>query len=278
MLRLALSLLILMTTFAASAQEHQQVAVLNLTNFNGAKSSRNLLEKEHFDSAFARSLENAGWSVVQTTADACGTGVDCLAAVAKRTGASRVLRITGQGNVQDGYQLNVEAFRPKTTRTEKSIYCETCNPARIAELAAESAQQQLAAVAREVESPTVGPSSPVVVPPPAEGPDPTTGTPPEIEQHASYRWLTWTLLAVAVPFTAYGAWALYKNGETSNPSAAPIAGEPYRERLSSRTLGIVCLASGLGAALFAGVFYILEPTRSTSVALSPSSVDLTVRF
>jgi hypothetical protein len=277
-LRLALSLLILMTTSAAIAQEQQQVAVLNLARFTGTKAARNILEKERFESAFARALESAGWSVLQATDETCSEGVECLGAVAKRTGVSRVIRITGQGNVQDGYQLNVEAFRPKTARTEKSIYCETCNPARIAELAAESAQQQLAAVARETEPTKIGPSSPVLAPAIPEEPDRSTVTPPPSEEHASYRWVSWTLLAVAVPVTAYGAWAIYKDGERSNPAAAPISGEPQRERSSSKTLGIACVAAGLGAALLAGVFYIFEPSKSTSVALSPSSVNVAVRF
>lgn len=278
MLRLALSLLILMTTSAATAQEQQQVAVLDLVRFTGTKAARNILEKERFESAFARALESAGWSVMQATDETCGDGIECLAGVAKRTGVNRVIRITGQGNVQDGYQLNVEAFRPKTTRTEKSIYCETCNPARIAELAAESAQQQLAAVAREPEPSKVGTTSPVLAPATPEEPDRSAVTPPPSEEHASYRWVSWTLLALAVPVTAYGAWAIYKDGDRSNPAAAPISGEPQRERASSKALGIACVASGLGAALVAGVFYIIEPSKSTSVALSPSSVNFAVRF
>lgn len=276
---LGLALLVLMSTSMALAQEQRQVAVLNLIHFNGPKEARNLLEKERFDSFFARSLESAGWSVVQATDDNCGDGVDCLAAIAKRLGVARVIRMTGQGNAQVGYQLNVEAFRPKLARTEKgTLYCDTCNQTRAAELAAADAQKQLAAVARAAGGAEDTPAPPVVTTPtPPSEPDLGVVAPPPSEQPASYRWVAWTLVGTGAAAMAVGGWALSKNeGETGDIKVRD--GRESRPVYSTATLGTACLIGG-GVAAVAGVIWLLAtPSSQAGVAASPNHIALHVRF
>ncbi len=279
MFRLALALLIFTTTSSVSAEEQRQVAVLDLVHFNGTRAARNLLEKERFESAFARSLESAGWLVVQATDESCGEGVDCLAAIAKRLGVARVIRITGQGNAQLGYQLNVEAFRPKLARTEKgTLYCDTCNQTRAAELAADDAQKQLAAVARAAGGAEDTPAPPVLAAPePLPEPDRSIITPPATEQHASSRWIPWTLIGAGAAAMAVGGWALYEN----NKAAGDVSvrdGQKGRPNYSSATIGTACLIAG-GAAVISGTIWLLAtPSSQTGIAASPNHVALHVRF
>ena len=275
----ALGLLLLTAASSVFAEEQRQVAVLDLVHFNGTRPARNLLEKERFESAFARSLEVAGWSVLQATDEGCNEGVDCLAAVAKRLGVSRVVRMTGQGNAQLGYQLNIEAFRPNLARTEKgTLYCDTCNQTRAAELAAEDAQKQLAAVARAAGSAEDTPAPPVLAAPePLPEADRSIVTPPASDQHASYRWVPWTLIGTGAAALAVGGWALYENGKTAG-DVSVRDGQKGRSSYSSAAIGTACLIAG-GVAVISGTIWLLAtPSSQTGIAASPNHVALHVRF
>jgi hypothetical protein len=199
--------------------------------------------------------------------------------LAKRTGADRVLRITGQGSAQYGYKVQIEVFGPRIPRTEKvATFCDTCNPDRMAEIAADYAKQELAAVTREPEAAKEPPRLPIeATPSEIPEPEPSILAQPKLEDPRSLRWVAWSLIGTGAAAMAFGGFVLSQNGARSGDITARD-GRESRRVYSTATLGTACLVSG-GVAAIAGVIWLLAtPSSQAGVAASPNHIALHLRF
>jgi hypothetical protein len=262
-----LAFLLLLTTSQASAQEDanvsRKVAVLDAVKFNATRSSRNLREKERFDTGFERTLGSAGWTAVPVPGETCSSGPDCLPAVSQHVGVGYVLRITGEGNAQYGYRLNIELFSAVTKQTQKgAAFCDICNADRVAEIAGRFAIEQLTAVTKE-ERPK---EQPLPLPAPAPETTPNLVSPPQVSEPSRISWIPWTMIGAGALAMGYGAWALYENGHSAG--SPHLAGARVQhDHYSSITLGIATMAAG-GVLATLGTFWVLATPSSSHVSVS----------
>jgi hypothetical protein len=280
---LAVAILLLSSSQAiAQDQPARRVAVVNAVKFTPIRSGRNLPEHERFDTTFELTLREAGWTVVQTQSTCPVLNAECLASIGEVTGTGYVVRITGEGNVQYGYNLNLEASSTTTAHTENvAAYCDTCTPARIAEIAGRFAIERLNIVLKDEqpaqtarkhsERPTIpAPTQPTE-------PDRNLVAPPTVSPASHISWIPWTLLGVGTATMIYGGWALYEDGR-SKGTARLNTGEGRYERYSSQSLGIATLTAGGALAIAATVWLLIPSRRSTALAVSPDGVLLSGRF
>jgi len=284
-LKPALVLLLATTTAKAFAQEEdnpsRKVAVLDAVKFSAARSSRNLRERERFDAAIEHILGNAGWPTVQVRDQTCNAGADCLPSVSQQAGADYVLRPTGEGNAQYGYNLNIEIFSATTTRILKvAAVCDLCNADRIAEMAGRFALEQLATAQSEERtlSKQRREQRDLAPPPPAPESTPNLVSTPTVAEPQHLSWIPWTMIVTGTAAIAYGAWAAYEDGHPTDAPYHLTARGLERQQRSSKTLGIATIAAGGGLAIAGTLWLLLTPSHSTAVAAGPSYASLTIRF
>jgi hypothetical protein len=212
-----------------------------------------------------------------------------MSKLAKDTGVSYVLHLTGDRNQDDGYNVMVELFRASTAGIDKTMaYCDYCTVERMAEIVGRTALGMLATAAKEDEdlrrNPREQPSAaPVAAVPPTAEPPLLVDTPqplPVAESTLSKSWIPLTMFGVGALTGGYGLWALRKNGESTGSSCLSASAPTKCEHYSSKTVGTVALVGGglLAAVGVAWEIVILVKGTSTSVAIAPNSVSLTTRF
>jgi hypothetical protein len=236
--------------------------------------------RTHLQAALAR--EN--WTVIW----GAGTGDcdhACMSKLADASRAKHVLRLTGDRNQDDGYDVVIELLQPTAADTRKTnAYCDYCTIERMAEVAGRAATQMLASAASE-ETPVLKkesavPAHPPLVPVPPTPPPEPHATPslvtPPAGQPTSHGWLPWTLLAVGAAGVGYGVWAVHEDGKatgTCSPSRTSTC-----DHYHSQTIGIIALTGGGLLAATGVVWEIVRLTRRPEIALSPNAVALTMRF
>ena len=239
------------------------------------------------------SLEKAlgrDWMVVQFAAGAdCARPAECMSKLAKDTGVNYVLRLTGDRNQDDGYNVMVELFRASTAGIDKTMaYCDYCTVERMADVVGRTALGMLATAAKDDEAlkrkSREQPSAvPVAAIPPAAAPPLLADTPqptPVAESTSSKSWIPLTMFGVGALAGGYGLWALRKDGDSTGSSCLSVSAPTKCEHYSSKTTGTLALVGGglLAAAGVAWEIVILVKGTSTSVAIAPDSVALTTRF
>jgi hypothetical protein len=234
--------------------------------------------RTHLEAALAR--EN--WALVRVAgADDCDP--TCEARLVDETGAKYLLRLTGDRNQDDGYDVVVNLVRPArgSTRITKA-YCDYCTIERMADVVGRTATQMLASAASEeppepkiVSDPQLPQQETPVPPSPGPEPNPALATPGP-QPPTGYGWLPWTLIGVGAIAAGYGAWALHEDGKATGTCS--LARTTTCERYDSEGIGIVALAGGGLLAVTGLVWEIVRLTRGPEIAFSPNSVSLTARF
>jgi hypothetical protein len=231
-------------------------------------------------------LAAEGWLVAQgpDIAD-CGTTGECLAKIARDNGVGYVLRVSGQRKREYGYDVSLDLFSLVTGHVRGAVSsCDMCDSQRMSEGAGKAAVDLLAKTVEEEaqvkeEAKRTAPP-PVVVATRVPSPPPVPSPAPPREPRAS--WIPWPMIGVGALGVAYGAWALYKNGQSSgsaHPGPATSYGPEYgRDVYSAKGLGIGTLVGG-GVVLLTGVIWVaVTPSGSAALSAAPHHVALSLRF
>ncbi len=240
----------------------------------------------HLRARIADTLSSKGWMVVQVVSgDDCPEPGECAPALAKETGTHYVLRLSGQRNQDDGYDVRLELFRRnKQEPRETDASCVYCTVERMAGVVGRSAVELLAAAEKDqkdeealAKKPAAAPAAVVVVPPPAPSPPPPMVAPPTVAPASAPTWMPWALAGVGAAAAGFGIYALARNGaSTGSCSDTPI--HTSCDHYSSGTLGVLSLVGG-GVLLATGTVWALTThTHTTTVAVSSNRVALHVRF
>lgn len=273
---------------APSDPSAPRVALVDGVKFIVAGIPKTVNERSRFFATFRQALAAQGWATVDPVADAACTGLgDCLAAVAKLAKADFALRLTGEGNLKHGYTINLELYAVDSAQLRASTtFCDICSTDRVAGIAAEFAGKLLAAAAHD--RPAAKPATKTPVPAMTgtataanlQAPRPGSHAPvmPPPATSSRVPWLPWTVTALGVAGLAYGSWALAKDGDASGPAFASSSSTYVHETYSSKTVGLASVIGG-GVLAAAGIVWLVAtPSKSTTLAASPSRVVLSVRF
>jgi hypothetical protein len=256
------------------AQPLRIVAVIDAVKFPPkAKQAHERLRE-----ALQEALAPKSWFLTERRIADCGGTAEGMAKVARDTGTSYVVRLSGTRTRDDGYDLTVELYTTQSERIASgSAACDRCDLQRINEAASQAVLDLLAAALKEEpprrEAPP--PALPPPTPPPA--PAPALVASPPVPAPAPLRWLPWTLIGSGALAAGYGTWALVKNGDATGSCTQQPDGL-HCARYSSGILGAGLLVGG-GALVVAGTFWLLvTPSHSAGVTASPNHVALHVRF
>jgi hypothetical protein len=235
---------------------------------------------ERFKAVLEDALTAKGWAFVPTTPSAeCGAQAECLPKVAKQTTTNYVLRLSGNQNRDDGYDITLELFQSSTSHIERSMtYCDYCDVDRMGGVVSHLAVEMLAHAFQEDASAKVAQKPPEQAPPPV-GPAPPANlvSPPTTSEPPALSWAPWTLMGAGALAVGYGILALHRDGKPSGSCSASTLGKSC-ESYETRTLGIAGIVGG-GALAMAGVIWkITTPTHTTTVSASPTHLALSVRF
>jgi hypothetical protein len=263
---------------AAFAQPLRIVAVIDAVKFPPkAKQAHERLRE-----ALQEALAPKSWFLAEQRRIAdCGGTLECMGKVARETGTSYVVRLSGTRTRDDGYDLTVELYTAQSTSIESgSAVCDHCDLQRINEAAGKTVLDLLAGALKAEAARKEAKKAPPALPPPAPPPPPPTPelvTPPPAPAPTSVRWLPWTLIGVGAIAAGYGTWALVKNGSATGSCTEQPSGL-HCAHYSSGILGAGLLVGG-GALVVAGAFWLLmTPSHSAAVTASPNHVALHVRF
>lgn len=280
MLRLGLPLLVTLLSTHAFGQTPSQagsrrIVVVPAVKFVTAGIPKTVHEKERFRSMFKREMLNNGWTAVDASSD-----VDPLPSTAQAAGTNYALRMTGEGNLQNGYTVALELYSAATGKTSSTTaYCDICNTDRFATLAARFALSLIVASQKEEDSMRQAPPEPpaVVAAPPTPTFEPRRDivSQPSVQPSKGTSWIPWTMVGVGAIGMAYGGWAWHKNANSSGTSYSGSPTTYGHDTYSSNTRGISALAVG-GALFVTGAIWIGSSLVSASA--SPNHVALTLRF
>jgi hypothetical protein len=221
-----------------------------------------------------------GWTLAQAVPSAaCGHTADCLTRVAKQAGSAYALRLSGEGNSENGYNVTLELFSTSENQTRtNAAYCDLCNVDSLAEIVKRMGMEML----DSAEEAATKAHQSRLLPPPAPPPKPpemapSLVAPPVTPQPESVSWVPWTLVAAGAAVGGYGLWVLHKDG-TASGSCSPTHDPTTCDHYSGRGLGLGTAIGG-GAVLLGGAIWgITSLFRSTSVSASPNHVAVNVRF
>jgi hypothetical protein len=225
-------------------------------------------------------IKASGWTFVAATPGAeCGASAECLPKVAKQTATNYVLRLTGNQNQDDGYDITLELFQSSTSHVERSMtYCDYCDVDRMGGTVSRLVVGMLAHAFQEDASAKVvqkqpEQSPPLVSPAPADN----LVSPPTAPQPRSVSWVPWTLIGAGAVAIGYGGWGLYKDGKTSESCYIGQSTEKCGS-YSSHALGVVSVVGGSLLAVAGVIWEITTPTHTTTVSASPTHLAFGVRF
>ena len=252
----------------------RKIAVVTAVKFITAGLPKSIHERERFLATFTRRLNEKGWTTVEATTN-CTSAADCLPEVGQQAHTSYVLRIAGEGNLEYGYNLQLELYSSSTARVQKALaYCDLCNADKVAGIAAPFALDLLATTTKEeqaLQQPANQHTAHATLPTHnSQPPRDIVSKPVAPALHQTRAWIPWSMLGVGALGMVYGAYALHKNGECSETSRQPVFA---CDRISSRTLGVAALASG-GILFIGGGIWKL----ASALSVSPDHVALNVRF
>jgi hypothetical protein len=225
-------------------------------------------------------LAARGWVLAQVVPpSACVRTADCLPKVAKQASAGYALRLSGEGNSENGYNVTLDLFSAADGQMRtNAAYCDLCNVDSLAEILKRMGMEMLDSAeetaAKASQSRVAQPVAPPPKPPQAA---PSLVSPPAAPEPESVSWVPWTLVAAGAAAGAYGFWALHKDGERSG-SCSPTHDPTTCERYSGRGLGIGAALGGGALFLGGAIWGVTSLLRSASVSASPNHVALNVRF
>ena len=260
----------------------KQIVIVDGINFTTTGLPKSVRERERFFVVLTQKLREKGWtSPAPISESLCSAARDCLGYIVQESHAPYVLRLTGEGNLKVGYTLHLQLYSAATRNSQRTnTFCEICVTDGIATSTAELALGLLADAARDDDETVRKVASP------ATAIDTRNGelvTPPPVAQARRLSWLPWSLIGAGAVGLGLGAWALYEDGKPSGNAHADVHADPglpsvVQDHHSSRTLGIVGLAAG-GALAATGILWLtLSSSSTTTVAVSPNHVVLSLRY
>jgi hypothetical protein len=251
----------------------RKVAIIDGVTFK-AEPGDTVREADHFYKVVTQKLTAKGWAPIPPVSEsvcrhAVAAGGDCLGYVAHEAEADYVLRVTGDGNLMEGYSLRVEVYSPRTLHTQKTTnLCDVCVTDGIA--------QSTATISLDLLADAVKDDADTERERRLAGRDLVSG--PSVSEPTNLSWIPWSMVGVGSIGIGIGTWWLSKNGSSKDlhpASASPVLSNDY---YSSKSLG---LASVLGGAAMAagGILWIaLSPSSSASVIASPNHVAFNLRY
>ena len=258
------------TVFAQSSA--RKVAIIDAVTFK-AEPGTTVREADHFYKVVAQKLTAKGWSpsppVSESICRRPDAEGDCLGYVARETAADHVLRVSGHGDLMEGYTLRVEVYSPRTRHTQKATNtCDVCVTDGIAQSTASISLDLLeAAVKDDAEAAQERLSA---------GRDLVSG--PSVSEPTNLSWIPWSMVGVGAIGIGLGSWWLYRNGSSKNfhpASSSPVFDNDY---YSSKSRGLVGVIGGAAVAAGGILWIALSPSSSASVIASPSHVSLNLRY
>jgi hypothetical protein len=286
-LNIGLAITFLPARQAAAQQATDSVAFIDAFKFPAkAKQAHDRLRASMEDA-----LSRSGWSLKQGPAD-CGITNECMTKVARETGATYVLRVSGQRSREFGYDVSLDLYSLASGHLRGAISsCDICDSKRMSETAGKAAVDLLAKTVREdaelreaankqaTPPPPIAAPAPAAPAPAAPAPAPAVLIPPPQPTAESHHtsWIPWSLIGVGAIGMAYGGWALYKNGSSAGyhlSSSSTYAHDTY----TSNTVGVTTMVGGGLFALAGAILLITTPSHSMAVSASPNHVALSMRF
>lgn len=263
-----------------AATEPRKVVIIDGINFKTEGLRTTVREADHFYDVVVQRLKDKGWSpmtppIAQALCGGAGAGGDCLAYVVRESGAAYVLRLTGEGNLREGYSLHLEVYSSKTKHSQKSSHvCDVCLTDDIARSAAEvslgllaDAVKDDADTKREIEQQAASANATETR---------ALKTAPPVSEPRHLSWIPWSMVGVGVIGVALGAWWLHEDGQSKGFQAtSPVISNDY---YSSQSVGITSLVGGLALLAGGAVWLALTPSSTVSVSASPSHVALGLRY
>lgn len=281
-LNIGLAITFLPARQAAAQQATGSVAFIDAFKFPAkAKQAHDRLRASMEDA-----LSRSGWSLKQGPAD-CGITNECMTKVTRETGATYVLRVSGQRSQEFGYDVSLDLYSLASGHLRGAISsCDICDSKRMSETAGKAAVDLLAKTVREDAELREAASKQAMPPPPIAAPAPAAPAPapavlipppqPTAESHHT-SWIPWSMIGVGAIGMAYGGWALYKNG--SSASYHPSSSSTYaHDTYTSNTLGVTTMVSGGLFALAGAIWLGTTPSHAIAVSASPNHVALSMRF
>jgi hypothetical protein len=281
-LNIGLAIIFLPARQAAAQQATGSVAFIDAFKFPAkAKQAHDRLR-----ASMEEALSRSGWSLKQGPAD-CGITNECMTKVARETGATYVLRVSGQRSQEFGYDVSLDLYSLASGHLRGAISsCDICDSKRMSETAGKAAVDLLAKTVREDSELREAANKQATPPPPIAAPAPAAPAPapavlipppqPTAESHHN-SWIPWSMIGVGAIGMAYGGWALYKNGSSAGyhlSSSSTYAHDTY----TSNTVGVTTMVGG-GLFALAGVIWLIStPSHSMAVSASPNHVALSMRF
>lgn len=283
-MRLILSLVLaavsLLAREAVAQQTPRSVVLIDAFKFP-AKSTQ--AHHSRLRAGMEDALTRDGWTVAQAPAVAdCGATPECLANIARESGAGYLVRISGERSQSSeyGYEASLDLYSVAGGDVRsRNLSCDICDSKRVSEIAGKAAVDLLAKAVKE--DAEVAARSTRLAPPPVAAVPPSSGgelvTPPNATAPPSHvSWVPWTLIGVGAAGIVYGGWALYKNGDSSG---SPYLGAvPGHDTYSSKALGIGTLVGGGALAVVGVTWLIVNRFGSAAVSASPNHVALDLRF
>jgi hypothetical protein len=284
--KMLLAVLALAAVWSASsealAQPLKTVALIDAVKFPPRAATQ---AHERLRATMEETLSPKSWYLAQTSRPIvdCGGTPECMAKIAEDTGTQYVLRISGQKVRDFGYDITLDLFTTTTGYSRSShAACDFCDPANMSKIASDTAVEMLTSVLKEEASQRekarrVVPT-PVAAPAPTAPPTADLVTPPQppVEPH-HVSWVPWSMIGVGAVAAVYGGWALSQNNDLTSDKGLSSS-QATRSRYSSKTLGAVTAGAGGALAIVGLVLLWVEPTQATRVSISPTGIDVALRF
>jgi hypothetical protein len=255
------------TVFAQSSA--RKVAIIDGVTFK-TEPGDTVREADHFYKVVTQKLIAKGWSPNPPVSEAMcrrGAGGDCLDYVARDAAVDYVLRVTGNGNLMEGYNLRVEVYSPRTRHTQKTTnLCDVCVTDGIA--------QSTATISLDLLADAVKDDADTARERRLASRDLLSG--PSVREPTNLSWIPWSMVGAGTIGIGLGSWWLYKNGSSKDfhpASASPVFKNDY---YSSRARGLVGVIGGVAVAAGGILWLALSP--SSSVVASPSHVSFNLRY
>lgn len=270
------------TAFAeAPPGARRKVAIVDGIRFKTEGLRTTVPEATHFFKVLTEKLTEGGWSPIPPVSQVlCLASRDCLEYIARETGADYVLRITGDGNLMEGYSLHVEVYSPRTRHSQRTNnVCDVCLTNDIAHSTATLSLGLIAEAVKDDADTERERDQQSQVAHSAEGqPDRAMIAAASVPEPRHISWIPWSMVGVGVVGLGLGGWWLYQDGRSKElrpTSASPVISNDY---YSSRSLGIASLFGG-GIALAAGGLWLaLTPSSTARVTASPGHVAFSLRY
>jgi hypothetical protein len=225
-------------------------------------------------------LATKGWTLAQAAPPAaCGHSADCLLKVAKQAGSAYALRLSGEGNSENGYNVTLDLFSTSENQMRtNAAYCDLCNVDSLAEIVKRMGMEMLDSAEEVAAKARQSRLSPPAAPPPKRPETiPHLVSPPAAPRSESASWVPWTLVVAGAAVGGYGLWVLHQDGAASG-SCSPTHDPTTCDHYSGRGLGLGTAIGGGAVFLGGAIWGIASLFRSTSVSASPNHVAVNVRF